>query len=93
MSYVKFIVLAILVVVALTLLAGCTSPASPTATPSPVPDQNLTVKPGDTVTVDYIGNYTNDTVFDTSIESLGKSCRSQQDRDMLPSSSPLAAAS
>ncbi len=73
MSYVKVIVLAILVLVAFTLLAGCTSPASPTATPTPVPDQNRAVKPGDIVTVDYIGNFTNGTVFDTSMESVAKS--------------------
>ena len=73
MRYVKVTVLAILVVVTLTLLAGCTSPASPTPTPTPVQDPNRIVKPGDNVTVDYIGNYTNGTVFDTSVESVGKS--------------------
>jgi FKBP-type peptidyl-prolyl cis-trans isomerase 2 len=70
MRYVKVAVLTILVVVTLTLLAGCTSP---TPTPTPVQDPNRVVKPGDNVTVDYIGSYINDTVFDTSVESAGKS--------------------
>ncbi|WP_424356735.1 FKBP-type peptidyl-prolyl cis-trans isomerase [Methanocella sp. MCL-LM] len=52
---------AILLVLSLTLIAGCTGQTG-----------NNTVKVGDNVSVDYIGSYDNGSIFDTSIASVAQ---------------------
>ena len=54
------IIMAILFVAAISLIAGCTSPAA------------KVVKTGDNVTVDYTGSYDNGTIFDTSNASVAQ---------------------
>lgn len=62
--------LVLLTILVVALVAGCSSPASNTPTPST--DPNRVVKTGDNVFVDYIGTYTNGTVFDTSLQSVAQ---------------------
>ena len=56
----KGCILAILLVLSLVMIAGCTGPAE------------KTVEAGDNVTVDYIGWFNNGTIFDTSIASVAQ---------------------
>lgn len=55
----KYFIPAILLVLAIVLVAGCTG-------------SEKTVKSGDNVTVDYIGTYDNGTIFDTSNETIAQ---------------------
>lgn len=54
------ILIALPAILMVTMVAGCSGQGQ------------KTVKTGDTVSVDYIGTFTNGTVFDTSIESVAK---------------------
>jgi peptidylprolyl isomerase len=60
MSEKRFLILAVLLVAAFAVMAGCTS-------------HSKTAKTGDNVSVDYIGSYENGTIFDTSIASVARS--------------------
>ena len=55
----KYFIPAILLVMAVALVAGCTG-------------SEKTVKSGDNVTIDYIGTYDNGTIFDTSIATIAQ---------------------
>jgi len=59
------LIVILLISLAVAALAGCSSPS-----PSPTPNPNRVAQNGDLVSVDYIGSYTNGTIFDTSIESV-----------------------
>lgn len=55
----KYFIPAILLVLAVALVAGCTG-------------SEKTVQSGDNVTVDYVGTYDNGTIFDTSIATIAQ---------------------
>ncbi len=55
----KYFIPAILLVLAIALVAGCTS-------------SDKTVKVGDNVTLDYVGTFDNGTVFDTSYAAIAQ---------------------
>lgn len=60
MSEKRFLILAVLLVAAFAVMAGCTG-------------SSKTAKTGDNVSVDYIGSFENGTIFDTSIASVAQS--------------------
>ncbi len=66
MLKVKGWILAILLVISMVLLAGCTDQSGSTVKPGDNASANTVVKAGDNVSVDYIGWYENGTIFDTS---------------------------
>ncbi|HMK45677.1 MAG TPA: peptidylprolyl isomerase [Methanocella sp.] len=59
------IIIAVLLVLSVTLIAGCTNQNQTT-------NNQTTVKTGDNITVDYIGTLDNGSVFDTSIVPIAQ---------------------